>query len=541
MGLLDFLRFHLRSLAQAILGLALTLGLSEAVLAAQNAPHKVYNIQQFDRACGQPGHNCQRAFQFAFKTMAQSGGGTLQLPAGTFSIDFPGVAENVPGGVTLPPQSLIVVPANTTIEGHLAPNGVPDSVIEWRNTSIPTFIFAKANHSGMRNLHVRFTGALARAYPFGDVALLKAIGYHPEFPHLNQMSGGNFDLFTFAFVFDSEGCTFDHLLFDSATHDNAHIYNMAINMKGKGVIETNGAGLREHAESNRVTDIQVYDYNNAFLICGQDNFLMQNITGDRRGSIPDTAPGHLLYTSGTLQFDMAAHIVGNLMNTNTTIENIKEGPDTYSNVRAGGTLAIKFLKGGHVSNVVSEHPEGLIQTIYVDQDVTFSDMSWTSHFPLCAKVPTNCSTPAIYSAGSPPEFPRTNGLTFRNITLVSTASPITVVLMGDNLRVDGMHITTPPDFVPGQKAVNAVLSVKDTNGAAIKGYVFTPVIDKYDPARKYNVPFTGWNPSKNVTAEVTVKWPPGVSLPEKAAYLASGFQNRSPESHNVIQSSVIKQ
>jgi hypothetical protein len=113
--------------------------------------------------------------------------------------------------------------------------------------------------------------------------------------------------------------------------------------------------------------------------------------------------------------------------------------------------------------------------------------------------------------------------------------------MGDNLRVDGMHITTPPDFVPGQKAVNAVLSVKDTNGAAIKGYVFTPVIDKYDPARKYNVPFTGWNPSKNVTAEVTVKWPPGVSLPEKAAYLASGFQNRSPESHNVIQSSVIKQ
>ncbi len=513
---------------------------SSASQPPEDSPKKTYNIQEFDRACGQAGHDCQRAFQFAFRTIARAGGGTLQLPPGTFPIYFPGVPENIPGATNLIFQSLLVVPANTTIEGHLASDGKPDSIIEWRNTSIPVFIFAGSSHSGLRNLHLLFTGVKSKWYPFGDIALLKALGYHPTFPHENQMSGSKGELFSFAYVFDSDYCTFDHLLFDSATRDNDHAYAMAFNLKGKGVVENNGGGLTKLATSNRLTNIQIYDFDNAFLVSGQDKLLVQNIVADRRGSVPNSPPGHVLYTTSTNQWDMAGHLVKTILGTNTIVQNITEGPNTYSNASAGGTLAIKFLDGAQISNVTSQHPEGLIQTIYADQNVTFSNMKWTSNYPLCAKVPTNCSTPAIYSTASPPDLPATKNLTFENISLVSTASPTSVVLMGDNLRVNGLEITTPPDFLPGQKAMNAVLSVRNSAGAVIKGYVFTPVIEKVDSAGKYNSPFTGWNSAKNVSAEVTVKWPGGVSVPEKSSIVQSGYQDRSPGSNNTIQSSIVK-
>jgi hypothetical protein len=354
------------------------------------------------------------------------------------------------------------------------------------------------------------------------------------------MSGNNGEMFSFAYVFDSDNCTFDHLLFDSATHDNEHTFSMAINLKGKGVVENGGGGLKQLAESNRISNVRVYDFYNAFLVAGQDHFVMENITADRRGSAPNTAPGHILYTTNTFEYDMQTRVVQALMSTNSTIQNITEGPNAYLTAGAGGTLAIKFLNGAVVSNIVSEHPAGLIQTIYADQNVTFRDMHWTTHYPLCEKLPKDCATPAIYSAGSPANLPRTKDLTFEKISLVSTAYPTTVLLIGDNLRVNGLEITTLPDFLPGQKATNAVLSVKDTNGAVIKDYVFTPVIDKYDPQKRYNVPFTGWNPSKNVSAEVTVKWPGAIPVPEKAGILGGGYQDKSPESHNVLRNSIVK-
>ena len=202
-----------------------------------------YTLQQFDSACGKPGYDCHNAFQLAFATLDQAGGGTLQLPAGTFTVNFSGVAQNVPGAGPLARNTLLVVPANTIIQGHLAANGVPDSIIEWQNTSIPVFIFDRSSHSGLQNLHLRFTGTMAHDYPYGDVALLKALGYNPAYQHQNQMSGNNAELFSFAYIFDSDYCTFDHLLFDSATRDNAHTFAMAINLKGKGVVVTNGGGL----------------------------------------------------------------------------------------------------------------------------------------------------------------------------------------------------------------------------------------------------------------------------------------------------------
>jgi hypothetical protein len=498
-----------------------------------------YTLQQFDPGCGQPGYNCQNAFQLALATLAQAGGGTLQLPAGTFTVNFPGVVQNVLPGVPLARKSLLVVPSNTIIRGHLAADGTPDSIIEWSISSIPVFIFDRSSHSGLQNLHLRFTGFTPQAYPFGDIALLTALGYNPTFPHYNQMSGSNGEMFSFAYVFDSDYCTFDHLLFNSATQDNDHILGMAINVKGKGVVNINGGGLTQLAESNRITNIQVYDFMNAFLVTGQDNFVMQNITADRRGSRPETAPGHVLYTDGIIRWDMAGNIVNALLSTNTTIQNITEGPDTYSNVVAGGTLAIKFLNGAQISNVTSQHPEGLIQTIYVDQNVTFSNLSWTSNYPLCTKVPLNCSTPAIYSTASAANFPPTKNLTFQNISLISTASPTTVTLIGDNLQVNGLSITTSPLFLPGQIPTNAVLDVKLTGRATISGYSYTPLLSSFDPKQKYNRPFTGWDPTTNVTAAITLNWPKAIPLPVGNPVITSVFQS-SGAAYNNLETTTIK-
>ena len=299
--------------------------------------------------------------------------------------------------------------------------------------------------------------------------------------------------------------------------------------------------MTQLAESNRITNVQVYDFLNAFLVAGQDNFVIEKITTDRRGSMPKTAPGHVLYTAGTNRWDAAGKLLNSLLSKNTTIRNITEGPDTYSNAVAGGTLALKYLDGAQISNVISRHPEGLIQTIYVDQNVTFRDLSWESDYPLCAKVPFNCSTPAIFSTASPANLPPTKNLTFENISLVSSASPAAVVLVGDNLRVNGLHITTSPNFLPGQRATNAVLGLKNCNGAVIKGYVFTPLLDSYDPAEKYNTPFTGWNSTKNISAEITVKWPGGVSVPKaQTAILGAGYQDKSPESNNSVLTVIVK-
>jgi hypothetical protein len=498
-----------------------------------------YTPMQFDAGCGQPGYNCQNAFQFAFATLAQAGGGTLQLPAGTFTINFPGVSSNSTSGVTLTRKNLIVVSPNTMIQGHVAADGTPNTIIQWQNTSVPVFIFDKASHSGMSNLHLQFTGTMANAYPYGDIALLTALGYNPTFPHLNQMSGNNGEMFSFAYVFDSDGCIFDHLIFDSATHDNAHMYSMAINLKGKGVVTTNGGGLTQLAESNRVTSVKVYDFYNGFLVAGQDNFLMQNIVADRRGSSPNSSPGHLLYTTSTNLWDANANLVQTFLSTNMTVQNLIEGPDTYSNASSGGTLAIKFLNGARINNVMSQHPEGLIQTIYVDQNVTFSNMSWKSSYPLCANVPANCSTPAIYSSESPSNLPPSFNLTFENITLVSTASPTTVTLVGDNLRVSGMNITTSPAFLPNQTVMNSVLNVKGTSQASITGYNYTPVLPSYDPTAKYNSPFTGWNPVSNTTAAVTVNWPSAIPVPTGAAIVSPGYQNAGPTYNNQVTTTIL--
>jgi hypothetical protein len=484
-----------------------------------------FNIQDLDPQCGQSGYNCRAAIQKAFDLFASAGGGTLTLPAGTFLVDFPELAQNVSSAPWFTASSLLTVPPNTTIQGHVGSNNVPDTVIQWRSTSLPIFLFARASHSSLRNLHLSFTGSMPSAFPYGDVMLLDILGYNTRYPHLDEMVGGPAELFSFAFVFDSDNTTFSNLIFDSAQHDNAHIFGTAINLKGKGVIVNGSGGLTTLATGNQISNVQIDDFLCGLLVAGQNQSVISNVSADRRGSTGLGSPGHLLYVTATFQGTAAGTPTGDLENTNLTVQNMSEGPDTYSNANAGGTLAIKSLNGGVFTNITSQHPEGLIQTLYEDQNVTFTNLTWKSSYDLCTHVPANCSTPVIYSTIDSAQFYPLENLTFNNISLTSTITPITAQLLGNGLSLNGFTIQTPPTFLPNQAQRLAVLSVKSTDQASVSNLTYTPLINTYVPGGNYNVPFMGWHVSSNVHAGITVLWPSQIPVAAGAPIISSGFQD----------------
>jgi hypothetical protein len=136
----------------------------------------------------------------------------------------------------------------------------------------------------------------------------------------------------------------------------------------------------------------------------------------------------------------------------------------------------------------------------------------------------------IYSAQDGNQaFPIQN-LTFKNISLSSSITPISTVLMGDGLIVNGINIQTPPTYVPNQVAGTAVLGLKATAQASVTNYTYTPLIPTYDPYGTYNYPLVGWSPSSNVTAQVTINWPSSIPLPTGKPIISPGFQD--PNSNN---------
>ena len=500
-----------------------------------------YSLSSFDPQCGTvAGYNCRGAFQAAFAALSSAGGGTLQLPAATLFVDFPDVSNNQTWGVTLTQSKLIVVPPNTSIVGSTNPDGTPATTIQWSISSIPIFIFDKASNSSMSNIHGVFVGVQPAYYPYGDVVLLKALGYNPTFPHLNQMSGSNAEMSALIYQFDSDNCSFNNFVVESANKDNGHIISFVFNIKGKGVVSTNGGGLTDLASGNSITNITLRDILFGLLVSGQANMTMTGISSDWRGSVTGIAPGHLIYVTAQNVFDANANITSVVNSTNMLIEGVTEGPDTYSNVVAGGTLAIKGVNGGTINNFTSSHPEGLIQTIYADQNLTFSNMTWTSNYDLCGNVPSNCATPAIYSTASAAPYLPLQNLTFQNISITSSITPTNIVLMGDNLQVQGVSITTPPTFLPNQTATNGILNIKGVNGGTVTGYSYYPVVSSYSKTTYYNKPFVGWGQCTNISANLVTNWPSAVTMPAANAQIfATGFQNTAANANNSAVETIV--
>ena len=531
------LLFDVDGMVDAVNRLAFLIG---SVVLASSSGAGTLRLADFDADCGQPQHNCRTAFQKAFDAAQKAGGGTLRLPAGTFSVDFPEVSNDVSSGRPLQKSSFMMVPSNVTIEGHANAAGMPDTTIEWKTTSIPVFVFANASSSGITNVHFRFTGTAPARYPYGDVALLRALGFNPTFPHQNQMSGGNYEMSSVVMLFGSEHCTFSNIVFDSATHDNQHVFGFAFEVKGKGLVTAGfGGGLSDTAADNRFSNIKIYDFVMGLMVAGQENLLIENVTGDRRGSTSAIAPGHLIYLTGTALFDTKG-IVKRTSNKNVTVRNIQEGSATYDNSQALGTLAVKSVNGGSFQSVISHHPAGLIQTLQADQNLQFDDLQWFGDRNYCAEGGERfCATPVIESAASTAEDPPMQSLTFRNVLVQSTVREVSVNLIGSDITVDGLTIRTLPGFRKDQTSPASVLSLRQASNARVTNYNYVPVIASFDAGVKYNQPFVCWGACSNVHADVTVKWPKSVAVPKAAERaITSGFQTRKDGDGNTVTSHV---
>jgi hypothetical protein len=392
----------------------------------------------------------------------------------------------------------------------------------------------------MKDLHFRFIGVAPTRYPYGDVALLRALGFNPTFPHLNQMSGGNYEMSTVVMLFGSERCTFSNLTFDSAVHDNQHVFGFAMDLKGKGLVTTGGGGgISGTAAENRLSDIRIYDYVMGLMIAGQENFAIENVTADRRGSTSAIAPGHLIYFTGTALFD-AKGVVKRTSSHNVTAGNIQEGPNTYSNSQALGTLAIKSVNGGSFTSATSHHPAGLIQSLQADQNLDFENLQWIGDRNYCADGGERfCDTPVIESVASAAEDPPMQGLSFRNVLVKSTLREVSVNLTGADITVDGLNIKTPPTFRRDQNSPASILSVRQASNTKITNYSYLPVLTSFDPAGKYNQPFVCWGECSNVHVDVAVKWPRAVSVPKPGErVITSGFQVRKDGDNNTVSSRV---
>jgi hypothetical protein len=494
-----------------------------------------FTLASFDASCGQPGKNCRPAFQEAFRAIAAAGGGTLQLPAGTFVLDFPEIVSNARNAPPLSAASLLVVPPRTIVRGHTAADGTSDTVIEWSVTSIPLFVFRASSYSGMKDLHFRFTGVTPANFPYGDISLLRALGFRPTFPHANQMSGGNYEMFTVVYLFDSEHCKFNNLTFDSQTNDDTHVLGFGINAKGKHVVVDGGAGgMTELADDNEFTNLKFYDYVMGLAISGQQNLLVSHITADRRGSSLGIALGHVIYMTVQLLHTPEGGKV-DYYSKSVEISDILEGSHTHSNIASLGTLAVKYIDGGVIRHVVSHHPAGLIQTLFTVQNVRFKDMTWESDSHLCEEMLPGCQVSVIYStANVPPDPPLTN-LTFENIRLKSTYEPITVVLMGNHISVKDLTIETPPTFQKDQRNAFAALSLKNATDVTISGYRYIPRLATFDPREQhYNAPFTCWIPCRDVKVSEEISWPDSIPLPPQKHRIISPAwqdQDKDPEKH----------
>ncbi len=492
------------------------------------------NLRDFDAACGEAQHNCRLAFQTGLRAVEKAGGGTLVLPPGNFLIDFPDVANDAINGPPIQPNTLISVPSRVTIQGHLNPKGVPDSIIEWKITSVPVFVFASSSFSGMRDLHLRFIGSLPTRYPYGDIELLKALGFYPTFPHYNQMSGGNYEMSSAVYLFNSEHCTFDTLIFDSQTQDNNRALGIAININGAGLELGPTSGLSRAAEGNTFTNIVLRDYLMGIVPHAQSNVVIENIDADWRGSSKAMAPGHVIYfTAGNLWERDGS--VKRISSSKVTVRNITEGPHTLSNVVSFGTLALKYINGGSFQHVFSQHPAGLIQSMLAVQNVSFEDMRWSTDYDLCGEQEAAaCGVPVINCVMTKEDLLNGNDK-FTNVAFKSTIEPIFVQLIGSHFDVNGITIETPPTYRKGQTNAVSALLIKDSDHIEVKGYSYIPRLTSVERQQKYNTPVGCFGTCSDVHVDANVKWPKGVPHPpSNHALLRAPSQDQRPDVKNSL-------
>jgi hypothetical protein len=168
-----------------------------------------------------------------------------------------------------------------------------------------------------------------------------------------------------------------------------------------------------------------------------------------------------------------------------------------SNVNSLGTLALKNMQGGLVTNVVSQHPAGLIQSMIDAHDVRLETLVWTSDRDICAERqdPTYCGIPVITLEPGPEnsDMQFSSGVQFKNVKLQSPHCPWAFNIseesgrlpLSRNITVDGLTIKCSPVFAPGQGSPRGIITLRSiatrlTNVHYIPQFPTDTIADRQD-------------------------------------------------------------
>jgi hypothetical protein len=530
----------------------------------QNAdsPHSsrvVVNLRSFGAVPNDPGINSRLPFQQALEKLRTFGGGTLSIPAGDYYLDFPDIASDVDPqepnnrailrNKNLTTEKLILVPRGVIVQGMLDKAGKPGTRIHWSATGFPLLGFVNSDNSGAKNLSFVFDGVQPQFFPWAQEDFLEAVGYK------SRWLGGPYEISTVIYTIGSNNLRFINLTFQSSRMpaDNEHTFAFGIVSNGKNPVplpDNNflktlsfgtripGGGLLECVSGNFYRSLRFQEFVMGILATAQCDATFEDIAGNDRGSwfrsfdpTHETGPqikyigppGHLIYLSFQNAYDVerspdapagVMRFHSTVRNTNVTLRNIREGPKTLSNVNSLGTLALKDMEGGLVTDVDSQHPAGLIQSMVDAHNVRLENLRWASDRDICdlAKSLANCGVPVITLEPGPldSESQFSSGLQFKNITLhgmrrsiffkVSEEDP--QLPLSRNITVDGLTIESPI-FAEKQESPIGVITVR-ANATHFSSVRYIPIISSDGTSDRLNYPAMIQSRSQATSIEIVI-------------------------------------
>jgi len=526
---------------------------------SSGSQQSVVNLPSFGVHANDPRENSRAPLQQALEKLRRSGGGTLSIPAGDYYLDFPDIASDVDPRDTasganlktkaLKKEKLILVPRGVVLQGMHDERGNPTTRIHWRATGFPLLSFVNADGSGVKDVTFVFDGVQPQFFPWSQENLLEEVGYKVRW------LGGPYEVSTVIYTIGSSNLRFENLSFESSKKppDNEHTFAFGIVSNGKdpvpqpdpNVLKTltfgtkvPGGGLSDCVTNNVFRSLRFREYVMGILATGQCGAVIENIDGNERGSwyrsfdpshetggeIKNIGPpGHLIYLSFQYAYDVERspdasagrqEFHSTTRNKDVRLRNIKEGPDTLSNVNSLGTLALKNIQGGVIADVVSQHPTGLIQTMIDAHDVQLENLSWSSDRDICEESQSSCSTPVISigpgQEGSGTEF--NSGLLFKNVTLRSTRRPVNFRIaeesghlpLSRDISVDGLTIECTPFFSLKQGGPQAIIMLRSA-ATHFTNVRYTPLIPNAANTDRQSYPAQILSRSVDTTVEVSIE------------------------------------
>ncbi len=564
---------------QQLLLTALALGTTPSVLLSQTQS-PVVELSAMGAKPNDPNLNSRDALQKALAALASKGGGTLHIAAGQYYVDFPDIASDVdpkdPASQAVKRQKnltrtkLIMVPPKVEIVGDNAPGGAPSTVIHWKNSGFPVLSIVNADHAAIRNIAFVHDGLQPHFFPWAQEDYLQAVGVPARW------LGGPYEISAVIYEIGSDAVRLENLAFTSGTGDNEHTFAFGVVVKGKTPIpaptktvvttlaaggRVPGGGLAACTNDNVFRNINFSRFVMGILASGQCSPVFDGITGDYRGSWYRSfdptherggslqsigPPGHLIYITFQDAYDVlksAAHPDGemalnhSIRNTNVTLRNISEGPDTFSNYNSLGTLALKNIDGGTVDGVKSRHPEGLIQSMADAHNLTLRNLSWASERDLCSEPDSkmNCDSPAISLVPGPDLVKQFNeNLEFDDVTLKSprwasmfqiTSAPSGSTQSG-HIQVNSLNVECSPAMHAGQSGPKGIITIVRADLVHFSNVIYTPVISQA-PTSAVNYAALIDKGSTHTTLDLVIKRP-ATNLPDNSQVYRSLVAGHGP-------------